>query len=409
MDTTQDAPTFRVIVSLQGRFHGFDLARELQALGLLHRIMTSHPPYHVARWGIPREKVRAIMRYDVLHRVAARLRITRRYPGLLRFIYDGFDRRVSQRIEQTDLVVAWSGMALHTHRRARALGARTVVERGSTHIEFQRDILVEEYARWGIANKGAFDDWMIEKELCEYEEADAIGIPSDFVRQTFIAKGVPEAKLIQVPYGVDLCAFRPGEKSTAGFRAIYAGMLSLRKGLPYLLEAVKCASVKLWLLGAWTEEAELCLDRYKGFFEYHGAVPQNRLSEFYAQADVFVIASIEEGLAMVIPQALACGLPVICTSHTGGADLVEDGVNGFVVPIRDPGAIAERLSTLRDDPERLAAMKHAAVKSVASGHSWSDYGRAIADRYRNLVAMPPTDHTKGRVVPFLSAPQSADP
>jgi glycosyltransferase involved in cell wall biosynthesis len=111
-----------------------------------------------------------------------------------------------------------------------------------------------------------------------------------------------------------------------------------------------------------------------------------RLREFYAQSDVFVIASLEEGLAMVILQALACGLPVICTSHSGGADLIEDGVNGFVVPVRDPDAIVERLAALRDDPERLAEMKRAALRSVAAGRSWSEYGRAIADRYRKLLA-----------------------
>jgi glycosyltransferase involved in cell wall biosynthesis len=326
------------------------------------------------------------MRYEALHRVAARLGVADRSPALIRYLYDGFDRSVAHRVEQADLVVAWAGMALHTHRRARALGARTVVERGSAHIAFQRDILLEEYQRWGIKHPVPFDAWMVEKELREYEQADAIGIPSSFVRQTFVTKGVPASKLIQVPYGVDLRAFGPTEKSVPGFRAIYVGMLSLRKGLPYLLEAVKRAGVELWLVGARTAEVGPFLERYTGSFVYHGTVPQMRLREFYAQSDVFVIASLEDGFAMVLLQALACGLPVICSRNTGGADLIEDGVNGFVVPVRDPEAIAERLAALRDDPERLAAMKRAAVRSVASGRSWSEYGRAIADRYRKLSA-----------------------
>jgi glycosyltransferase involved in cell wall biosynthesis len=114
-------------------------------------------------------------------------------------------------------------------------------------------------------------------------------------------------------------------------------------------------------------------------------VPQSQLLDLYGQADVFVMASVEEGLAMVIPQALACGLPVICTTHSGGDDLVRDGVNGFVVPIRDPHALAERLAALRDDPDLLSRMKRAAVESVAHGRSWRDYGLAIATRYRALV------------------------
>jgi glycosyltransferase involved in cell wall biosynthesis len=185
---------------------------------------------------------------------------------------------------------------------------------------------------------------------------------------------------------VDLRAFSPGAKSQPGFRAIYAGALSLRKGIPDLLEAARRASVELWLVGPRTSEVEPFLREYSGSYLHHGAVAQVRLRELYREADVFVIASVEEGLAMVIAQALACGLPVICTTNTGGDALVRDGVNGFVVPIRDPDAIAARLELVRGDPARLAAMQRAAVDSVAAGHGWADYGRAIAAEYRRLVA-----------------------
>jgi glycosyltransferase involved in cell wall biosynthesis len=77
---------------------------------------------------------------------------------------------------------------------------------------------------------------------------------------------------------------------------------------------------------------------------------------------------------------------VICTTNSGGDDLVREGVNGFVVPIRDPDALAERLAALRDDPDRLAAMKRAAAASVADGHAWRDYGLAVAAGYRALAA-----------------------
>jgi glycosyltransferase involved in cell wall biosynthesis len=375
----------RVAISLQGRFHGFDLARELHAQGLLQRIYASQPVSRVAQWGVPREKVRATMRYDALQRIAVRARVAERIPHFIHATNDAFDRSIARRIEPADVVVAWSGMALHTHRRARALGARTVVERGSCHIAYQRRVLDEEFARWGIVGRTTVDGWTIEKEMREYEEADAIGIPSDFVRRSFIAEGVPERKLIQVPYGVDLRAFQPGAKSQPGFRAIYAGALSLRKGIPDLLEAAHRASVELWLVGPRAAEALPFLRKYAGSYAYHGAVAQARLRAFYCEADVFVIASIEEGLAMVIAQALACGLPVICTPNTGGEALVRDGVNGFVVPIRDPDAIAARLAELRGDPTRLAAMQRAAAESVAGGRAWSDYGRAIAAAYRELA------------------------
>jgi len=382
--STQDP--LRVVVSLQGRFHGFNLAAELHRQGMLLRLMTSQPRSRPEAFGVPREKVCATIRYDVLQRVAARLGLLDRIPHLWHLSYEAFDRAVARRLEPADLVVAWSGMALHTHRRARQLGARTVVERGSSHIAFQRDILEEEQRRWGLRGPAPVDPWAVEKELREYAEADAIAIPSGFVRRSFVSRGVPESRLLQVPYGVDLREFRPAPKQTPGFRAIFVGALSLRKGIPDLLEAAKRAQVELWLVGPRQSEVEPFLQRYAGHYEHKGSIPQSRLPGYYAQADVFVIASIEEGLAMVIPQALACGLPVICTANSGGDDLVRDGVNGFVVPIRDPDALAERLAALRDDPDRLAAMKRAAVESVAHGHGWRDYGLAIAARYRALAA-----------------------
>jgi glycosyltransferase involved in cell wall biosynthesis len=375
----------RVIVSVQGRFHGFHLAAELHRQGLLQRLMTSQPPGRAEAFGVPRERARATIRYEVLQRAAARFGLIERIPRLIYLTSDAFDRAVARRLEPADLVVAWSAMALHTHRRARELGARTVVERGSSHIGFQRDILEEERRRWGLRGPSPVDPWLADKELAEYEAADAIGIPSSFVRRSFVSRGVPESKLLQVPYGVDLREFRPSPRQTPGFRAIYVGALSLRKGIPDLLEAASRAEVELWLVGPRQAETEVFLKRYSGRYQHHGSVPQSQLRGLYGQADVFVIASIEEGLAMVIPQALACGLPVICTTNSGGDDLVRDGVNGFVVPIRDPEALAKRLAALRDDPDRLAEMKRAALASVSDGHSWREYGLAIAGHYRALV------------------------
>jgi len=385
-----DPLPLRVIVSLQGRFHGFNLAAELHRQGMLLRLLCSQPRSRPESFGIPRDRVRSTLRYDALQRAAARLGLLDRIPHLRHATNDAFDRSMARRLEPAELVVAWSGMALHTHRRARELGARTVVERGSSHIAFQREILEQEQQRWGLRGPAPVDPWTLEKELAEYAAADAIAIPSGFVRRSFLAHGVPERKLIQVPYGVDLREFHPPSASTPlparGFRALYVGALSLRKGIPDLLAAVARAQVALWLVGPRQPEVEPFLREHAGRFEHHGAVPQARLPGFYAQADVFVIASLEEGLALVIPQALACGLPVICTTNSGGDDLVRDGENGFVVPIRDPEAIAARLALLRDDPARLAAMRQAALASVAHGRGWREYGVAIAERYRALVA-----------------------
>ena len=121
-------------------------------------------------------------------------------------------------------------------RRAKALGALTVIERGSSHILYQQKILKEEYEKCGVPIQPFMlpHSRIVEKELQEYREADYISIPSEYVKRTFLEAGVPESKLIHVPYGVDLSAFPQIPKEDSVFRVIFAGGMSLRKGVHYL-------------------------------------------------------------------------------------------------------------------------------------------------------------------------------
>jgi glycosyltransferase involved in cell wall biosynthesis len=107
--------------------------------------------------------------------------------------------------------------------------------------------------------------------------------------------------------------------------------------------------------------------------EFLGAVPQPRLAELMSTSHVMVLPSIEEGLALVQGQALACGCPVVCSTNTGGEDLFTDGVEGFIVPIRDPEALTNRMQQLADDPALQSRMSEAALRRVRSIGGWSDY------------------------------------
>ena len=125
----------------------------------------------------------------------------------------------------------------YTLRRAKELGAKTVLQHGSSHIVYQDQILREEYDRLGLRGHEFAHPQIIAKELLEYQEADFISIPSLYVKETFLQRGVPAAKLLHVPYGVDLSNFYPIPKVDKTFRVIHCGNLSLRKGVHYLLQA----------------------------------------------------------------------------------------------------------------------------------------------------------------------------
>ena len=381
----------KVSVSVMGRFHAFDLASQLEKRGHLHQLITSYPKFEVKKRGIPRRRTTSILSSELLqrgwHRMPASLK-RRGDPG------DRFHRHYDLRATRAlhggaDLFVGWSGSSLNAIRRARALGMVTVVERGSSHIAFQRDILREEYEREGLRAQLPHPA-IVETELAEYNEADYIAIPSDFVKRTFVELGVPESKLLHLPYGVSLESFSPARKQDDVFRIIHCGAVNLRKGCHYLLQAfseLDLPDAELWFVGPVAAETESFRARYaSSSIVYHGARPQAELARYYSQSSVFCLASIEEGLAMVIPQAMACGLPVLATDHTGAADVVRNGIDGYIVGIRDVSALKEKILEMYENRERCETMGESARKRVSSGFTWDDYGGRVAAAYSRALS-----------------------
>jgi glycosyltransferase involved in cell wall biosynthesis len=166
------------------------------------------------------------------------------------------------------------------------------------------------------------------------------------------------------------------------------GQVSLRKGQQYLLEAWKQLKLKnseLLLIGAVQKSIEPLLRRYEGTFSHIAAVPNGRLHEYYGESAVFVLPSLSDGFGYVVTEAMACGLPVIVTSNTGAADVVQDGKQGFVVPIRSPQAIASHLERLYSDSALREEMAEAALKR-AHELSWDWYASEVCEVYRSMFA-----------------------
>lgn len=380
-----------VTVSANGRFWAFELAAQLHRRGHLRRLVTSYPRFVADRYNVPVDRVKSI----VVHEVATRA--WGRTPARLRLALnaqpafsESFDRVAARYIpNDTQIFVGWSGVSERGLARSRGLGAVTVLERGSTHIEVQRDILREEYARWGSRGELPHPR-IVEKELREYQTADYIVVPSEFVRLSFLRKGVDPSKMLRIPFGVDVVDFAPPpERQRDVFRLIYAGSMSLRKGLPYLLQAfseLRLPRAELWLVGRCLPEIEPFLRRYEGSFRHIPAVPQRELPGLYAQCSAFILCSLEEGFALVLPQAMASGLPVVCTENTGAKDVVQDGREGFILPIRDVSALKERIQYLYEHPEEREEMGRAARRAVKSGLTWNDYGDRVAAAYENILA-----------------------
>jgi glycosyltransferase involved in cell wall biosynthesis len=254
----------------------------------------------------------------------------------------------------------------------------------------QDSILREEFARWGDQFSG-IDRRFVDKEEDEYEAADVITVPSEFALRSFIAMGIRSDKLRKIPYGVDLSTFgKVATPATDRFTVLFVGQVSFRKGVPHLLHAfarVRHARKRLRIVGGLQPEMKRYFERFPPTpdVEIVGHLPQAHLRSVMSEAHVLVLPSVEEGLALVQAQALACGCPVIGTLSSGAADLFTDGVEGFIVPPRDPAVIAERLQLLADDPERRRQMSDCALRRVTTLGGWDDYGQRIAELLSDIV------------------------
>ena len=201
--------------------------------------------------------------------------------------------------------------------------------------------------------------------------------------------GVDAAKVHRIPYGVRLDRFRPAAQPQCDpsqhFEVLFVGSVGLRKGVPYLLEAfagLQHPHKRLRVVGALSGEMAAVLQRLpKDSVEFLGALPQSRVAELMAESHLLVLPSIEEGLALVQGQALACGCPVLATTNTGAEDLFTDEVEGFIVPIRDPAALLDRMQRVVDDPASWHRTRAAALLRVGSIGGWAEYG----DRWQRLL------------------------
>jgi glycosyltransferase involved in cell wall biosynthesis len=182
------------------------------------------------------------------------------------------------------------------------------------------------------------------------ERVDYVLSPSSYVTRSFLERGFKPEQILRNVYPVDLSCFSPARIPRPASRPltlICTGSLSLRKGTPYLLEAFrivrhKIPGVRLLLTRIIEDSIRPILLRYQDLpIDWSPGLPHAQLAERLRSADMFMLPSLEDGFARTVTEALACGLLVVTTPNTGASDLIEPGINGEVVPIRDPQAIAD--------------------------------------------------------------------
>ncbi len=396
----------KAILSHVARHHAFETALALQEAGWLHRYYTS---YYFEKKPLFRHRlVRAIMpsslnskssnRYDerlneefirsyffpeLLERTPLRNLIGA--YNMMNLKGELFDRRVAAQNLECDVFHGFEGAVLYSMRKAKKQGAKAVLDYPIFHFSTIREIMKEEYERFGLKAPEHLvkDDVNILRKKQEIEEADFILVPTQRIAEDFVRYGKPPEQVHAIQYGFNPARFTPKEKSSERFRVLFVGIVGFRKGVYYLMEAFKQLRLKdaeLILISPIEEDFKPILSKYEGIFRYIHSLPNEKLSEAYQSASIFVFPSLVEGSAYVIYEAMASGLPVIVSENAGA--VARDGIDGFVLPIRNIEALKEKILMLYENKDLRRQMGKSAAEYVKQ-FTWDNYRQKLQAFYRD--------------------------
>ena len=287
-----------------------------------------------------------------------------------------FDKKVASSLSYSDFIHAMPGQCIQTFQKAKELGIKTVLNHATGPVDLQLDLVREEYRRVGLeapdlSNHANYFLSLVDRE---FELTDYHCVASSVVKLQLIQKGVDEKKIWVVPYGADTSFWKNSEqKEKSDFlEIVFAGQLSLRKGLKYLLDALELAGERNWRLNVYGRKVSETMTDIKGYsgkisVKYHGAVSQNELCRVFQESDLLILPSLEEGFGLVITQALSCGTPCIVSDKVGAKDLITE----------ECGAVFDSMDS-RDLLEKIECW--AARKSRIQGDwSWTNPAKKLIE------------------------------
>ena len=315
-------------------------------------------------------------------------------------IFRALDFELSRQVSRRNMraVYCYEDGALTSFRSAKNQGLLCLYDYPVAHWRKVRAIMEEEIALnpdW-VSSMPAVKDSDEKRERKDEELclADRIYVASEFSKRSLETFPFPLAPIVVNPYGAPTPLLKNQNNSQRfaslrPLKILFVGGLHQMKGVSYLLEAIKILGdkVALTLIGApLTKECEV-LNKALASHHWISSLSHVEVLEQMGNHHVFVFPSLTEGFGMVITEALSQGLPVITTPHTCGPDVISEGVEGFIVPIRNSQAIAEKIETLLNAPDRLVAMSEAA-QIKARQLTWENYRkRFIADVKNHITPL----------------------
>lgn len=310
-------------------------------------------------------------------------------------VYRGLDQRVARAIRDGALpraraVYSYEDGARETFAAAREKGLRCLYDLPIGYWRAAQDIYHDEAVRmpeWMPTLDGIYDSSAkLQKKERELLSADEVFVASRFTASTLNRAPGLKAPVHVVPYGAPTPLPARERRADGPLKVLFVGTLTQRKGLSYALDAVDRlgSRVEFTLVGSRLRGECAPLDAALRRHRWIPTLPATEVLETMQQHDVMLFPSLFEGFGLVILEALACGLPIIATPHTGGPDVLTDGEDGFIVPVRDVEAMAEKLELLAASPQLRRDMSEAARRKAAQ-LDWAGYRARLAGIVRGSL------------------------
>ncbi|TGN94697.1 MULTISPECIES: glycosyltransferase family 4 protein [unclassified Burkholderia] len=375
----------KVSVAVCGRFHFHNYVEKLDEFGILDTFYYSHKIRNSA-FSLTHSRAVNVWLKEYALRAHAKLLKGRFSDTLYPTYHDLWQIGVQLNWRPTPLLhVMAHGTSLQIVKRAKQEGSIVIGEVVNTHPIYHDEILTQEESKRGIQHENRINRQQ-QRLIDELEMYNYVLAPSEIVRESFVQQGVPPNIIKVIPYAANVNRFHPLEKNTSlkdSFNILCVGQITLRKGQLYLLEAIKKLDDKrlhVTLIGQIDPRIKPLLASYQHLFKHIPRVDNAELNEHYNSADLFVLPSLEEGLAVVLCEALATGLPIIATRESGAAEIIEHDRTGKIIPAGSSIELADAINEMANSPEKVREFSQQAILAATQTHNWNQY----ADKLRNL-------------------------
>lgn len=325
------------------------------------------------------------------------LRIPYKLVGSMR-AFALHDYIVSRRIEklagQIDIIHTWSQGALRTLETATRLGIPTVLERPNAHTRFAYEVVQQECERLGVAlppnHEHAYNEDVLRIEEAEFECADYLLCPSEFVVKTFLKRGFDRAKLVRHIYGFDEKTYFPDTQrhvNKRGLTMLFVGVCAVRKGVHFALEAwlksPACHEGKFLIAGEFLPAYEQKLASMLSHPSVHVLGHRNDIAELMRESDILVLPSIEEGFGLVCTEAMGSGcVPLVSDACT---DLCRHMENALIHRVGDVASLSQHITLVHKDRVFLQKLRTAGLVLVPD-ITWEAAGVKLLGAYQEIIA-----------------------